>query len=44
VLATDTLEQGALLLTLMALVFVPVTLLGVEQLVQAPREVRRSPG
>jgi hypothetical protein len=44
VLATDTLEQGALLLTLMALVFVPVTLMGVEQLVQAPREVRRSPG
>jgi hypothetical protein len=41
--ATDRLEQGALFLTLLALVFVPVTLLGVEQLVQVPRAVRRSP-
>jgi hypothetical protein len=38
--ATDRLEQGALFLTLLALVFVPVTLLGVEQLVQVPRAVR----
>jgi hypothetical protein len=36
VLGTDRLEQGAVLLTLVALVFVPVTLAGVEQQVRQP--------
>jgi hypothetical protein len=38
VLATDRLEQGAALLTPLALLFVPVALAGVEQLARAPRE------
>jgi len=38
VLTTDRLEQGAALLAPLALLFVPVTLVGVEQLVGKPRE------
>jgi hypothetical protein len=37
VLATDRIEQGALLLSPLALLFVPMTLAGAEQLLRAPR-------
>lgn len=43
VLATDRLEQGVALLALVALVFVPVTLAGAEQLVRAPRNLAIPP-
>ena len=37
VLATDRLEQGAVLLTPLAVLFVPVTLAGVAEVVRTPR-------
>jgi hypothetical protein len=43
VLTTDRLEQGAVLLTPLALLFVPLTLLGVEELIRAPRQVVAPP-
>jgi hypothetical protein len=43
VLATDRIEQGALLLTPLALLFVPMTLAGVEQLLQTPRQLVTPP-
>ena len=39
VLAIDRLDQGALLLTPLALLFVPVTLTGIEQAIRPPREL-----